>query len=185
MPKYYPDLTPVDKVNGFLTEVFRKQAGVRRSGHPHVSFAAWGANANRIVRGHSLENPLGEQSPLARLYDLDAKILLLGAAGDALTALHLSEYFVPQLLDKKRTWAAKLTDREGAPWIKYSDVDNNSDYFPGLLADYEAQSGTCSVGMIGRAESKLIPMPDIVDFGIMWLCEHREIGHMFGESDRS
>lgn len=173
MPTFHADLTPVDKVNGFLTEVFRKQTAVYRSKHPHVSFAAWGAKAKHVVQDQSLADPLGERSPLARLYDLGAKVLLLGVGGDALTALHLAEYFVPQLLTNKRTWAAKLVDRVGAAWHTYSDVDNNSDFFPDLLADYESQGGPCRKGQIGRAASRLIPMPGLVDFGIPWLTEHR------------
>ena len=173
MPAYFPDLTPVDKVNGFLTEVFRKQDGVHRSNHPHVSFAAWGAHSECVVEDHPLENPLDQHSPLGTLYELGAKTLLLGVGGDALTILHLSEYSVPQLTEKRRTWSVKLSKGEGDPWTEYSDVDNKSDYFPGLLADYEKQTGTCSRGQVGEAESKLLPVRELVDFGVGWLSEYR------------
>lgn len=41
---------------------------------------------------HSLDDALGEGSPLARVYDLDGQVLLLGVGHDNNTSLHLAEY---------------------------------------------------------------------------------------------
>lgn len=57
-----------------------------------MSFAAVGRKAETVVSGHSLEFGLGERSPLARLYDLDAFVLLLGVDHGSSTSLHLAEY---------------------------------------------------------------------------------------------
>jgi Aminoglycoside 3-N-acetyltransferase len=56
--------------------------------------------ANRLPQGHAAgwltdsdldDDPYGEQSPLARLVETDATILLLGAPLDALTLVHHAE----------------------------------------------------------------------------------------------
>ena len=51
-----------------------------------------GPNTGAVVADHSLDHPLGERSPLARLYDLDGHILLLGVGHANNTSLHLAEY---------------------------------------------------------------------------------------------
>lgn len=91
MPLYYPDLTPTSYM-GFIPETFRKQNGVFRSSHPHVSFAAWGKDAKRITENHKLDYALNEDSPLGKIYELEGAILLLGAPTTSNTSLHLAEY---------------------------------------------------------------------------------------------
>jgi aminoglycoside 3-N-acetyltransferase len=67
MPGFDPQITPSQGV-GALPEVVRML----------MSFAAIGPQAEPITAGHVLESGLGKGSPLARLYELDAAILLLG-----------------------------------------------------------------------------------------------------------
>lgn len=70
-PVYDPYLSPSRGV-GAISEAFRTAPGVVRSVHPQVSFAAWGTGAEAIVAPHELNAWMGETSPLARLYDVDA-----------------------------------------------------------------------------------------------------------------
>lgn len=49
----------------------RPWLGALRSSHPRTSFAAIDASAALITDKHSLDSPMGENSPLARIYDLD------------------------------------------------------------------------------------------------------------------
>ena len=46
-------------------------------------------------RNHALEDGLGERSPLARIYDLDGQVLLLGVPYGNNTSFHLGEYRAP------------------------------------------------------------------------------------------
>jgi aminoglycoside 3-N-acetyltransferase len=77
---------------GAVVECFRNFPGAKRSNHPIVSFIAVGGEADRVVENHELDYGFGETSPLARLYDLDAWLLLLGVGHTNNSSLHLVEY---------------------------------------------------------------------------------------------
>lgn len=169
MPIYYKDLTPVDKVNGFLTEIFRKQDGVIRSDHPHLSFAAWGKHAKRIIENHKLDFAMGKESPLGKLFELNAKVLLLGSPKDSVTALHLSEYSVEKLYQPIKKWEAKIIKDGMAQWVEYIDVDNDSDYFSSIIDSYIENGGSYNKGKFGNADSYLFPMIELINYGVKWM----------------
>ena len=77
---------------GFLTEVFRQMTDVIRSLHPTHSLAAWGMGAGESVRGEEfLETPCSREGCWGRLYDIQAKILFVGASLKTNTFLHSVE----------------------------------------------------------------------------------------------
>ncbi|USZ68984.1 AAC(3) family N-acetyltransferase [Halorussus salilacus] len=91
IPPFRPEVTPTRGM-GAIPECFRTYPGVVRSRHPTTSFAAWGADAGFVVGDHAYDDGLGERSPLARVYDLDGSVLLLGVGHDTNTSLHLAEH---------------------------------------------------------------------------------------------
>jgi aminoglycoside N3'-acetyltransferase len=63
---------------GCIAELFRTLPESIRSNHPQVSFSASGKYANVIIDNHQLTPQFGMNTPLGKLYELNAKVLLLG-----------------------------------------------------------------------------------------------------------
>lgn len=89
------------------------------SAHPLYAFAAVGRCAAFLIAGAPFHHPLGSGSPLARLHQLDGKILLLGTGQEANPAIHLAEVWagVPHA-GARRTVAlpdGSLAELDGAP----------------------------------------------------------------------
>jgi aminoglycoside 3-N-acetyltransferase len=168
MPAYDPAASP--SLLGALTNVVRTLPGARRSAHPHYSFAAAGPHAHEITAGHALESGLGEQSPLARVHDLDGDILLLGCGHGSNTSMHLAEYRVarPRHADN----GAAVTTERGREWVTWRDVLPDEDDFEAIGAGFDA-TGAVRVGRTGIAESRLMRQRELVAFAVEWLDEHR------------
>ncbi|WP_438350667.1 aminoglycoside N(3)-acetyltransferase [Paenibacillus sp. FA6] len=172
MPIYYPDITPTSYM-GFIPETFRKQNGVLRSSHPHMSFAAWGKDAKSITENHRLEYALGEDSPLGKIYDLEGYILLLGASTKSNTSLHLAEYSQKNSYIKPKVWEVKMSVDGKEQWTTYDDINNESDDFNMIFDEFKSKTTLVKEGLIGEAVRYLIPQKEMVDFALEWMNENR------------
>lgn len=172
MPAYDPDLTPA-RGTGDIPKCFRKQRGVRRSSHPQVSFAACGAQAAAIVEDHPLDFGLGEGSPLARLYELEGWVLLLGVRHESNTSLHLAEY--------RANYPGRRFKKCGAPvlieghrrWVKFQDIDLVTTDFEEIGEHFARETGLVRQGCVARTTALLMPQRPLVDYAVQWMERNR------------
>ncbi len=100
---------------GLITEVFRKRSDALRSDQATHSVAAIGAKAELLTKTHGQSGlrigiygstPFSADSPWQKLYDMNAKVVMLGVTYEKLTLRHLCEY---TLVDR----ALKIAEKKG------------------------------------------------------------------------
>jgi aminoglycoside 3-N-acetyltransferase len=170
-PAFDPAATPTREM-GAIPELFRTLPGTRRGDHPHFSFAARGPEAAAIAGAHGLGDSLGETSPLARLYERDAQVVLLGVGHVNNSSIHLAEY--------RTAVPTRRRERKGGPilrdgkrvWAVYDDIEFDTGDFA-ALGEAFAATGPERTGRVGLANARLMRQRDLVDFAVRWMAANR------------
>jgi aminoglycoside 3-N-acetyltransferase len=167
MPPFDPDLTPT-RMMGVIPETFRKQKGVIRSDHPELSFCARGPLADMITSNHQLSYGLGENSPLARVYELDGRVLLCGVGHLNNTSIHLAEYRARIPRQRELTLGAPIALEGKRAWTTYTNIEFREDLLEKIGEDFERETDAVIRGRVAQAEARLFPQRALVDFAVAW-----------------
>ena len=110
------DLLATQCCVGAIPEHFRTRPGTLRSLHPTHSICATGSGAKELLTEHWRDDtPVGPHSPLRKLADVDAYLLMLGCGLTPNTSMHGVEELVepPYLFNPKRI-EFEVIDEKGA-----------------------------------------------------------------------
>jgi aminoglycoside 3-N-acetyltransferase len=180
MQGFNKDNTP--STMGALSEALRTVVGAVRSAHPQISFAAIGPEAGYLMADHRFDCHLGEYSPLAKLYQMGASVLLLGVGYEACTAFHLAEYRYTASPPEARYDCAVIKNGR-TQWITYRDVVLDDRDFGKIGESLEEEDSRKSPeseasvkkGNVGNAPSRLIPLVQVVDHAQDWMKQNRAL----------
>lgn len=154
---------------GAITEAVRTRPGARRSCHLLHSVAALGAQAEAITAVHG-PSAWAADGPFWQLYELDARIVLVGVPYLRCTWFHVIEQLVQV---RYREWVAKrawLCDGQGQqqslPTLIYRPqpgfAGNDFNKFGALLEE----TGHVQVGAVGNAVTRCFAVRDALALGV-------------------
>jgi aminoglycoside 3-N-acetyltransferase len=112
---------------------------------------------------------------LAKLYERDALILMLGVDYRACSAFHLAEYRYSER-PPRQVYSCVVKKRGKPRWFEYRDValdDHDFEIMGNCLEGVLKEEREMLTGNVGRAASSLIPMRRVVDLATEWMAGHR------------
>lgn len=171
-PAYDKHITPTNTM-GAVAEMFRSYPGTLRSDHPARSVAANGKYAEYLTENHDLSNIFGEGSPIAKLYELDGYVLLIGVGYDKNTSIHLADARAEYPSKHTCTEYSALMEDGKRVWKAYDTLFVDGEDFEKIGASFEQE---CSVtkANLGNATITFMKQRELVDFAVKWIEQNRK-----------
>ena len=166
---YVFDVLKTPCYTGAVPETFRQRKGVFRSISPTHSLVAYGKKAKWFTGSHEkCANPYSRQGPFHKLYELDAKIFLIGVDQLANSSIHIVEdkykKFPFRVWTKKAKVEVTLPNKKKkiiyAKWHLphlYKIRDNN------ILEKYFLQENLMQINKFFNTELRVIRVRDVAD----------------------
>ncbi len=170
-PAYDKEITPAIGM-GVVAEVFRKWPGAKRSDHPARSVAAVGRYAEYLTSNHDLSNIFGEASPIAKLYELDGYVLLIGVGYDKNTSLHLAETRANFPGKKFTNESSAIMINGKREWVTYRTQAVDDSDFIELGKAYDEEHGI-KINKVGQGDVRFLRQKHLVDWSVQWMEKHR------------
>ena len=176
-PPFNPATSRANRKWGILTEYLRTYPGAYRSANPEASCAAVGAKAQWLTKNHPLQYGYGPGSPLAKLCEVEGKVLLLGAPFSSITLLHYAEHLARIPNKRIVRYTVPILQEDEKVWIEIEEFDTCGNVLPDVEKYFEAipseflASGKMRCGKVGMANSYLFDAAEFVKFAVKWLEE--------------
>lgn len=176
-PAFNPKIARARRDYGILAEFFRSWPGVVCSENPGARIAAFGKNSDYYVSNHPLNYGYGPGSPLAKFYENNGKLLLLGSDLDQVTLLHYAEHVSP--IEKKRIKKFKvpLMINSERVWTDIEEYDTSigirewpDRFFETIIKEFIQKNDLISI-KVGCASSYLFDAKPLVEFAIAQFVE--------------
>lgn len=123
-----------------------------------------------LVARHPLSQPFGPASPLGRLVELGAHVLLLGVGHESNSSLHLAEVLWGGL--PAREQGAPVLQRGRRVWRTWIEPAHDEGDFGAIGASFDA-SGRERIGSVGAVRARLMPLRALVTHARTWMHAHR------------
>ena len=171
-PAYDAKITPTNTM-GAVSEMFRSWQGTLRSNHPARSVAAWGKNAAYLTENHDLSDIFGETSPLAKLYKLNGKVLLIGVDYDKNTSIHLADARAEYPSKHNCVEHSAVLENGKRVWKAYETLFVDGEDFIDIGKAFEAENQVSKVNL-GNAVLRMMNQKELVDFSVKWIETNRK-----------
>jgi aminoglycoside 3-N-acetyltransferase len=156
---------PCHPMIGAWPELARKAPHVVRSRHPTHSLAGIGRHVGAILDGHDKVDAVGFGSPLDKLLQVSAKVLMTGCGFESCTALHLAEVYADAPYLRLSHYGidphALIRQGSGIVEMPLGITPRCSNGFPKMEPRLQA-AGLIRDGRLGAARAMLCPMERLV-----------------------
>lgn len=146
---------------GILPQRLSLRPEARRSIHPILSFVAVGRNSDFLTANAPFHYPLGTNSALAKLHQMDGAVLLLGVGHTVNSALHLAEIWADVPYARR---SANIKTSESA-WSTMQGSPECSAGF-GKIEPVLRQARLLREGYVGNARTQYIRIRPLISMAV-------------------